>query len=91
MLRRVHVYGWAYSTGPYALHIEMAEGCVDDAFEENDTRMTAAPLPGDSVDAALCPDDADFFVFDKKAGEAITATLPDPAQAGMQLRLVRPF
>lgn len=49
---------------PYRLRVafDPAEPCEDDAFEENDSRAQAGPLPTfQTVSAQLCPADPDWY------------------------------
>ncbi len=66
--------------------------CVDDAFEDNDNRPSAALLPDDTttVSAIACAGDPDLFRVRVSAGESLTVALVYEAPPGMRLTLSRP-
>lgn len=65
--------------------------CVDDAFEDNDDRASAAllSLATTSVTGVLCPGDPDVFRLPVTAGETVTLALAYDAPPGMRLTVSR--
>lgn len=60
----LHVFGFANATNSYTLSIELSPPdapCVDDGFEDNDTRGTATDIEQGVLGGAMCPGDPDFY------------------------------
>ncbi len=57
---------------------DTADLCVDDIFEQNDTRQQAALLSGAPIEAMICPGDPDFFVVDRGPNSTVRAVLGCP-------------
>jgi len=67
----LRVLGYEEEGGPYDLEARVVD-CVDDAFEDNDDRDTATPLPlGEEHDLRVCAGDADWFSFPAEEGMSI--------------------
>jgi hypothetical protein len=60
-----------------AIDVAGVDPCVDDGFEENDTRATAAPIdPGSYLDLWVCPTDTnDFYAVTLGAGDELSLDL----------------
>lgn len=72
----IKAYGYNGAENAYSLTVavEPAGGCTDDAYEENDTRATAAGVgEGDYAGLAYC--DADFYRVAVADGETLDALL----------------
>jgi hypothetical protein len=92
---RLRVYGFNGATGPYDLALEVVDGplpCEDDFWEDNDDRQSASLWPPDfgPIDAALCPDDPDVYVFDAEGNTDYLAFLDYGGPPGMRLTISRP-
>ena len=69
----------------------LALTCADDFFEDNDQATAAAAItPSTLTNAALCPNDPDFFVFDAPANTDVVVVLQYTAPPSMTLRVLRP-
>lgn len=69
----VHVYGFDGATSPYSLRAH--DPCQPDAYEPNDTREQAAPIPlSEPITATGCPLDLDWYAIDVQAGDRIFLT-----------------
>ena len=56
-----------------AFTLDVTCGCVDDAFEENDTQFAAAPIDaGAYEDLMLCPSEHDWYAFEACAGAVVS-------------------
>lgn len=55
--------------------VEDTAACQDDPAEDNDLPQDAKILPGDSVQGAICPGDADWWKLPLTCGEKVTVTL----------------
>jgi hypothetical protein len=71
------------ATNSYTLSISVnyaAPPCIEDAYEQNDTRATAAPLTaGTELNAQLCPEDDDWYTFVARSDQRSVLTLRNSA------------
>ncbi|MCB9680182.1 MAG: PPC domain-containing protein [Alphaproteobacteria bacterium] len=51
-----------------AVYFDLIEGCTADAFEPNDRRATASPMPAMATGLGLCPGDEDYYEILVPAG-----------------------
>jgi parallel beta-helix repeat protein len=80
----------AFNTSEFSLPMSIAgPACVDDAWEDNDSRAAAAPItPGDYPGLQICSGDDDWFAVELQAGDDVTFTIlleDDVGDLDMQL------
>ncbi len=94
----VFVFGYEGSENVYDLEVEVGDGdcaanqCVDDALDDNDgfDDFTAVELPFERGQLQICRRDPDYFGFEARAGEIISASIAFAhADGDLDMRLYR--
>jgi hypothetical protein len=76
----------------FVAKLSIGAGCVDDAYEDNDSCGEAALVaPGTYPDLQICLDDDDWYAIEMDVGDTLTATIRfEHALGDLDTVLVRP-
>ncbi len=87
------VFGYRGAENQYSMRVEETPGacCVDDAGEDDDTRLTARRLSGTDFDGSICPGDDDFLRFRVDGPSRVSALITfDTGVGDLDLELYGP-